>query len=158
METGKRKTSFAFAGSIIALAILAILTVVVAPYSFGWSDEPKARQYMLEARNICMATQMALNEKYAERTQMEGNSINTVQNNDMWEEIRQLSDSNVIGVSGIQLKEDGEDTHQIEKMNVMYFTSDGIEVGVTNADGQYYITSLDWESTKTEVSSASKGE
>ena len=50
---------------IVVLVILAILAAILVPALLGWIDEAKKKQYVLDARNVYMATQAVVDEQYA---------------------------------------------------------------------------------------------
>ena len=47
------------------MVILAILAAILVPALLGWIDNARTKQYVLDARNVYMATQAVIDEKYA---------------------------------------------------------------------------------------------
>ena len=76
------------------MVILAILAAILVPALLGWIDEAKKKQYVLDARNIYMATQAAIDEMYAaDSSQPMPTTINATTAKTQYDRIVQLSDT-----------------------------------------------------------------
>ena len=63
----RNNKGFTLVELIVVLVILAILAAILVPALLGYIDEAKKKQYLLDARNLFMATQSKLSEIYAQR-------------------------------------------------------------------------------------------
>lgn len=65
-KTGKnRNGGFTLVELIVVLVILGILAAIMVPALLGWIDKAREKKYLLEARNIVLATQTVATEEYA---------------------------------------------------------------------------------------------
>ena len=51
---------------IVVLVILAILAAILVPALLGWIDEARNKQFVLDAKNVYVATQAVADEVYAQ--------------------------------------------------------------------------------------------
>lgn len=65
-KTGKnRNRGFTLVELIVVLVILGILAAIMVPALLGWIDKAREKKYLLEARNVVLATQTVATEEYA---------------------------------------------------------------------------------------------
>lgn len=64
----RKKSGFTLIELIVVLVILAVLAAILIPALLGWIDKAKEKKYLLEARNVVLASQAAATEAYAATT------------------------------------------------------------------------------------------
>lgn len=83
------KKGFTLVELIVVLVILAILAALLVPALTGYIDKAKEKQIIAETRQIVMAAQTILDEKYA--TQPVGGTVNIVKDDDE-QDLKDLSE------------------------------------------------------------------
>ena len=61
----KRNKGFTLVELIVVLVILAILAAILVPALLGYIDRAKEHQYLVEARDLMVASEVAIMEAYA---------------------------------------------------------------------------------------------
>ena len=87
------KKGFTLVELIVVLVILAILAALLVPTLTGYIDKAKEKQIIAETRQIVMAAQTILDEKYA--TQPVGGTVTLTETDDL-DEIKELSELSTI--------------------------------------------------------------
>ena len=134
----------------MVLVILAILAAILVPALLGYIDEARNKQYVLEARNIYMASQAVADEAYASNTfTKEDSTIKDLAallaDEDNIDRIESMADLDNIEVTAVTASTSSnvDAEHQpyvIATMTVTFTSQDGSTVtGAQLADGAWTI-------------------
>ena len=98
----------------MVLVILAILAAILVPALLGWIDNAKEKQYVLDARNVYLATQAAIDEVYAMDASKISTNADTIDagTDDLgkiYDKIVSLSDAKFTSISGLKFGGNGDD-------------------------------------------------
>lgn len=111
---------------IVVLVILGILAAIMVPALLGWMDKAREKKYLLEARNVVLATQTVATGEYA-AGKFIGNA--TLFINDHKEEIFQIADIAVGGNNDIremEFQKDSDDNWVAIVKRLVYRTADNM--------------------------------
>lgn len=111
---------------IVVLVILGILAAIMVPALLGWIDKAREKKYLLEARNVVLATQTVATGEYA-AGKFTGNA--TLFINDHKEEIFRIADIVVGGSNDIremEFQKDGDDNWVAIVKRLVYRTADNM--------------------------------
>lgn len=111
---------------IVVLVILGILAAIMVPALLGWIDKAREKKYLLEARNVVLATQTVATGEYA-AGKFTGNA--TLFINDHKEEIFRIADIAVGGSNDIremEFQKDGDDNWVAIVKRLVYRTADNM--------------------------------
>ena len=84
----------------MVLVILAILAAILVPALLGWIDEAKEKQYVLDARNVYLATQAVADEEYAKGVENMPTTFSVTETNG--ERIQKMADVSFSTISDIK--------------------------------------------------------
>ena len=120
------------------LVILAILAAILVPALLGWIDEAKKKQYVLDARNVYLATQAVVDEQYAKDPKTIASYYGPANAKDLYERIKGIADveCGTISVTFEATKAQGE--AKISEMTINDLTASGITA--TLSDDGWEIT------------------
>lgn len=106
-EKKNRRGGFTLVELIVVLVILGILAAIMVPALLGWMDKAREKKYLLEARNVVLATQTVATGEYA-AGKFTGNAALFI--NGHKEEIFNIADINVSGSNDIREMEFQKDS------------------------------------------------
>ena len=127
----------------MVLVILAILAAILVPALLGWIDKAKDKQYVLDARNVYLATQTVVDEKYAAETGSTFSGPTSIvpggTGSSKLADIKNMADVSFDGIVSISYEErtKGKGAGAIESMSITNL--DG-EVTATLGSGTWTIT------------------
>lgn len=140
----ENKKGFTLVELIVVLVILAILAAILVPALLGWIDEAKKKQYVLEARNVYIASQAIADEKYAAANSTKLSTGLEVADLDLTR-IQTLSDITGLDINDITLGT-GTDTHSkftIKGMGIKFTSQDGTKVAARLAGDTWDVATGD---------------
>ena len=148
----EEKKGFTLVELIVVLVILAILAAILVPALLGWIDEARNKQYVLEARNIYVATQAVADEAYA-NSKSGTLSIADLSKNS-YKRIVALADlKSAPTISEVTVKGDGstnrKDAYSIIGMAVSFTADDNTSVAARLLNGKWEVATASADGTVT---------
>ena len=123
---------------IVVLVILGILAAIMVPALLGWIDKAREKKYLLEARNVVLATQTVATGEYA-AGKFTGNA--TLFINEHKEEIFDIADITGGGSNDIremEFQNDGDGNRIAIVKRLTYRTSDNMIIVYDIAESPVY--------------------
>lgn len=115
---------------IVVIVILAILAAILIPGLMKWIDKAKEEQYVLEARNVYLAAEATVAQKYATAGTVTEQNIKDDKDN-----IEELADVTELNITAVTL----DTKYNITSMQISFKSTNGKTITAILADGAWKI-------------------
>lgn len=134
----KDNKGFTLVELIVVIVILAILAAILIPGLLKWIDKAKEEQYVLEARNVLLATEAELAQTYADNATSKPTSLT----GDPLTRVATLSSVDVKTIASISYKGTGNTAADwdVTGMTITFNSSNGKGITAKLANGTWDIT------------------